>query len=359
MSWIRSRWWTRAETDPTHLAAGDWLVRLQNPGITVEETLAWEAWMRERPEHAEAFERLEQLSQLMPDVRPPKPATRWELVRDRYDATAPLKEWRVPRQPGVLALAASVALVALALNYVVRNFTGLNGADTGSDVVTTAVGENRAVSLNDGSRVMLGGDSRVVISLSDDRREIELSRGEALFTVARDAKRPFRVLAGDTAVVALGTEFNVRRGSDHAVVSVTEGRVRVEPVTHFLPIALLKELKPKLRPVNLDAGQQTQADSAGIAEATWAADSTAATSWRTGQLAFRLQPLQYVLEDVNRYAQKRIVLDEERLGSLMITGMVTRENIGGWIESLERGFQLQAVEEKDRIVLKALSTTAP
>jgi transmembrane sensor len=76
-----------------------------------------------------------------------------------------------------------------------------------------------------------------------------------------------------------------------------------------------------------------------------------AASSQTGRLAFRLEPLHYVLEDVNRYARKPIVLEGEGLGELTITGTVERDNIKGWISSLERVFDLEATEEADRIVI--------
>jgi ferric-dicitrate binding protein FerR (iron transport regulator) len=56
---------------------------------------------------------------------------------------------------------------------------------------------------------------------------------------------------------------------------------------------------------------------------------------------------------VNRYAAKPIVLEGESLGALEITGTVERENISGWVGSLERAFDLQAIEEDDRIVIRA------
>ncbi len=347
-----TNWWTETERDPAHLAAADWLVRLRNPEVSLEETLAWQAWMKEDPCHAQAFERVEAVAELMPHVRPPREPAPRELARDTYDASTSLKEWRAPqRRERTLAMAASLALLAAGASFAVYFGSSTLRSDVPSYEVATMVGENRTISLRDGSKITLGGDTRVAIALSDSLRDIELSRGEALFTVAKDPLRPFKVRAGNATVVAVGTEFNVRRASDRAIVSVTEGRVIVEPIGHLLPVALLREFKPKLRPVHLDAGQQTMADDAGIGSATRIEDPAAATSWQSGQLAFRLQPLRYVLEDVNRYAPKPIVLDDQDLGTLLITGMVTRENVDGWIESLERGFALRATEEPDRIVL--------
>lgn len=339
------------ERDPTYLAAAEWYLRLQGTEVTIEDTLAWQAWLSESPANAKAFGRLEEMSQILRAVPARLRLSARELDRDRYDGSMPLKEWKQPRTAvrppwvslGVAALLAGIVFALLILFWQKPIAT----------TVTTAVGENRDITLADGSTVALGGDTRIEVSLSAEVRAIELFKGEALFTVARDPLRPFKVRVGDATIVALGTAFDVQRDSDRAIVAVTEGRVLVEPVAHFLPVAVLEGFRPKLRAVHVDAGQQTVAGSAGIEEPTEVEDAAAATAWQTGRLAFRLQPLRYVLEDVNRYAPKPIVLEGSGLGALVITGTVERDNISGWISSLERVFDLEATEEADRIVIRA------
>jgi transmembrane sensor len=336
------------EHDLTHLAAADWLVRLQSTEVSLEDTLAWQAWLNEKPTNAKAFARLEEISQVLRDVPIPGAVSARRFARDRYDASVPIKDWHEPgklRRPWMaIAVGASFAFLTLSMAV-------WKSATPATDTFDTAIGENRNVTLSDGSTIALGADTQIKVSLSEEERNIELTKGEALFTVAKDAARPFKVHAGDATVVAVGTAFNVERDSDRAVVSVTEGRVLVEPATHFLPVAMLHEFKPKLRSVRLDAGQQTTAGSAGIEEPTKMEDPAA--GWQVGHLAFHLQPLHYVLEDVNRYAQKPIVLEGENVGALVITGTVERENIAGWVRSLERAFDLQATEEPDQIILRA------
>jgi transmembrane sensor len=336
------------ERDPTHLAAADWLVRLQSTEVSLEDTLAWQAWLNEKPTNAQAFARLEEISQVLRDVPIPAAVCQRRFDRDRYDASVPIKDWHAPgaaRRPW-MAIAVGASFAFLVLSMAMWKFTA-----PATDTFDTAIGENRNVTLSDGSTIALGADTQIKVSLSGQERNIELTKGEALFMVAKDAARPFKVHAGDATVVAVGTAFNVERDSDRAVVSVTEGRVVVEPAIHFLPVAMLHEFKPKLRSVRLDAGQQTTAGSAGIEEPTKMEDP--ATGWQVGHLAFHLQPLHYVLEDVNRYAQKPIVLEGENVGTLVITGTVERENIAGWVRSLERAFDLQATEEADQIILRA------
>lgn len=355
MNELRAGWWAESERDPVHLAAADWLVRLQNPQVSLEETLAWQAWMNEDAKHAKAFARVEAVSLWAQEISAPREASPRELARDTYDASVPLKDWQAPAPTPrlrIFAVAASILVGAVGLGIAFYLRASLLPDAAPGYEVATAVGENRTVSLRDGSKITLGGDTRIAVDYSENQRDIELSRGEALFTVTRDATRPFKVRTGDATVIALGTEFNVRRERDRLIVSVTEGRVLVEPVTHFIPVTLLQEFKPKLRPVRLDAGQQATAGSAGIERAEPMEDPAAATAWQSGQLSFRMEPLRYVLENVNRYAPKPIVLEDESLGTLVITGMVKRENFDGWIRSLERTFGLDAVEEPDRIVMR-------
>ena len=335
------------ERDPAHLAAAEWFVRLQGTEVSVEETLAWQGWLSESPYHAQAFARIEEVSQVLRSVPPPPAVAASRLASDRYDASIPLRDWREPRAtwPWV-----TLALAAVCAGIV---FSAVFWKTPAPNTLSTAVGENRLVTLSDGSTISLGGDTRIVVVVSEKERTVELTRGEALFKVAKDAVRPFKVRAGNATVVAIGTAFDVQRDSDRAIVSVTEGRVLVEPAVDFLPVSLLQEFKPNLRTVRLDAGQQTTAGSTGIAEPSQVEDPTAATAWQSGRLAFHLQPLRYVLEDVNRYASKPIVFEGGNVGELVITGTVERENIKGWIGSLERAFDLEAVEEEDRIVIRA------
>lgn len=347
-----------AEHDPLQLQAADWVGRLSNSSLSVEETLAWQEWMRADARHAEAFHRFEQISRSLRMMEPPQAPGKWQLERDSYDGSVPLSDWQARKRSSGwrltsrAALAAALALMVVAAAWVMLA-SGWISPHPSQEVMMTRVGENRVVHLTDGSTVTLGGDTRLEWTFTSRQRQLALSHGEALFEVARDASRPFKVRAGDATVTALGTAFNVRRASDHTVVAVTNGRVVVEPAAHLLPVAVLREFKPKLRPVRVDAGQQTVAGSEGIERATRIEDVGSTTSWQKGRLTFRLQPLRYVLEDVNRYSRKPIVAADEHEGSLLVSGTVIGDNVDGWVASLEHAFGLTAVEEDGRIVLRA------
>src|ERR1700688_3326089 len=84
---------TDIDRDPTHLAAADWLVRLQSTDVSIEETLAWQAWLNADPTHAPAVGRMEEISQLLRSVPAPSALPARRFARDRYDASVPIKDW--------------------------------------------------------------------------------------------------------------------------------------------------------------------------------------------------------------------------------------------------------------------------
>lgn len=307
------------EMDPSHQAAAEWLVRLQDRNVSLEDTLEWQQWMTADACHAAAFERMEAVWE--------EP---WEILQPKASIGNSGSRRAVYRW----AIAASVAAVAIASGWLLNH--------AASNDLQTRVGETHSTRLSDGSMVTLGGDTRLKISFDDKARRIELTHGEALFKVAKDPARPFAVRAGNATVTAVGTEFNVRKNGDRAVVSVTEGRVVVVPTA--LPTS-------SRQAVRLDAGQQTIVDRHGEKSTENLSDAGAATAWQSGRLVFRREPLRYVIEDVNRYSPKPIVLDDSTIGDIRITGTVLSGSVDGWVESLENAFALQAMEESERIVI--------
>jgi transmembrane sensor len=309
------------EMDPVDRAAADWFARLEDSTVSLDEVTAWQCWMRADPHHAAAFARMESTWHAIGGLSP-----------QRIEAASAPEKPRFAK----FALAASVVAAICALAW--GSYWLLAARHP---TLSTGVGENRELRLADGSRVTLGGHTKLVLHFNDRQRLVRIARGEALFSVAKDVTRPFEVQAGLTTITAIGTEFNVRRGEERVVVAVVEGRVAVAR----------SEGMRSQAPIQLDAGQQTRVDKSGITIATRLSDPMSAVSWREGLLSFQSEPLRYVVEDVNRYAAKPIFIEDPRIAELRITGTVVNDNLSEWIGSLEKAFMLHAVEERDRIVL--------
>jgi len=345
-----------ADTDTVFAAATEWMVRMHDPDVAPESLIAWQAWMREDPAHAEAFRRMESLDELLRTVPRPPMASPREMAQDTYEGSVPIRLWNRSRGKFVprwaLAACALIAIVALALLGVV--LVGRFGSGQATMVIATRIGENRAVRLADGSIVTLGGDSRVAVSFHTRERDIDLIRGEAFFKVAHNPQRPFKVAAGRAVVVAVGTQFDVRRDTEHVIVDVVEGRVVVLPRSPAFAIALLHAFRPRLAAVSVGAGEQTSIDSMQIEPPSEIPDPADATAWQSGRLVFRMQSLSDVLQQVNRYSSKPIVIADPGIASMKVTGTVVGGNVSGWVASLHSALGIVAVDERDRIVLRRI-----
>ncbi len=118
-------------------------------------------------------------------------------------------------------LAASAALIAIASGWLALR--------SGATTIETDRAERREVVLADGSVVNLAPETALRVNFSVHQRYVVLTRGRALFHVAKDAARPFIVHAGDTNVRAVGTIFGVEQKNQNIIVTVSEGKVAVVP----------------------------------------------------------------------------------------------------------------------------------
>lgn len=166
---------------------------------------------------------------------------------------------------------------------------------------STVVGEMRSFELPDGSIIELNTRSQVRVRFTPQSRDIQLVAGEALFKVAHNPARPFRVQAGEAVIQAVGTQFNVYRRTEGTTVSVLEGVVRVSDKAVGLNSS---QPLPPARTEMVAAGQETLIGTNGHITAPALADTAKATAWRQRRLVFRADPLAEVAAQFNRYNRR-------------------------------------------------------
>src|SRR5690606_36086136 len=76
-----------------------------------------------------------------------------------------------------------------------------------------------------------------------------------------------------------------------------------------------------------------------------------ATAWREGRLAYVNERLDAVLQDINRYTHRKLVLGDKSLASLTYTGTVFSGDIGEWVQGLQRAFPIKVIETDKQILL--------
>jgi transmembrane sensor len=232
--------------------------------------------------------------------------------------------------------------VAASLALGVAAGTGWYLSTDHAESYRTKVGAISTVPLADGSRITLNTDSRVQVELNTTERRVMLERGEAFFDVSKDAARPFVVEIGDKRVIAVGTQFSVRREDDDIRVLVTEGRVRIER----------PDIAPEAAQTQVAAGSEARTSkTAVLVDQTAAARVEQLLSWRTGYLIFRDTALAEAVADFNRYSVRKIIIQDPALGGIRIGGSFRSGDADAFLWLLQSGFPITVERRSDRIIL--------
>ncbi len=298
-------------------------------GDGATERAALERWLEADPRHRQAFEDIERLWSALE-----APVAR-AMVEERA-SIQPLP----PRRRRFARLAPRLAAAACLIVAVGAVLVGGGLFDSLRADHATAAGERKSVVLADGSRVMLNTGTAMAVDLNPDRRDIRLFRGEAWFEVSPDAGRPFTVKTPMGTVRVTGTRFDVRLGDGKTLVSLVEGRVELTPTAGAAG-------RP---PVALEPGQQASLSAKGTSAAT-AFDRTAAAAWRRGQLVFYDAPLTEVVAELNRYRRGHIVVADNRLRHLKISGVFSTDDTDAALDAIEGTLPVRIVRLTDYLVL--------
>jgi transmembrane sensor len=365
--------------------ASDWFIEFRSGDIDAAGRREFYDWLRTSPEHMRAYLELAAIwnegmtldagrvfedaalaaalleQDTIAPIRPQHVDTRSK--QEDVDSQSNMEtEHRVPRvltgTRRVFAWAASVMVTVLAAGYwyaYVRN------------TYMTGVGEQRTLTLNDGSRIELNSETRIQVAYNDGERRINLLDGQALFHVTHDFSRPFIVHTKTTDIRAVGTEFDVYEQVTGTTVSVVEGRVAVIASMRMLPLPRVGEGLPigknggnftydsggdavtgaPSAPVGgtqatenggrmfLAAGEQGIIDSRGTLARTANPNIAAVTAWTQHQLVFKGTALRQVAAEFNRYNLRRLVIGDSQLGELKITGTFSSTDPTSFIRFLE------------------------
>lgn len=299
--------------------AAAWLTRLNSRVIDTAELESFFAWRRV-PRNAKAYDELE---------------LHWRTsleLADDADVAQALGEAMDIHRGSRRWPAGRVALVAGLLTFLVCAAFLLLARDT---VFETAVGEQRLVQLEDGSRIRLDTDTRVSVGIGA-KRMIQVHRGRALFDVAHDPTRPFEVTAGAMQVRALGTKFEVDAAVNREQVALLEGRVEVSA----------NGVGTSFSPLTLAPGQAVRVSRTGLGK-IFIADSDAIEAWTQGRLDFHETPLVTAVEEVNRYAQAPIRLTTARWADQKVNGGFAVGDVRAFVEAVTTLYPLKAVSMAD------------
>lgn len=353
--------------------ASAWFVEFRVGDADAAAREEFNCWLRRSPEHVQAYLEIARTYAELPASHPEQKIDVEALIAyARSDSNVVPLPARAPQRthppvspaPSTLR-ARQVTLAASVLIAAVGVFAWV---DMQRGVYSTAIGEQRSVTLADGSTLDLNARSRIRVRYSDQARNVDLLEGQALFRVAKDTTRPFIVRSDGTNVRAVGTQFDVYRRKSGTTVTVLEGRVAVLPAGRRAGDSAAEQSAHRVEsstqrvvvkpadaagesassgtnlPTNLpgspdsgtmpgtgssggaahtiflSAGEQVTVTAEHVAVPT-RANVAAATAWTQRRLVFEASPLTQVAEEFNRYTTRPLIVEDTQLEEFLISGV--------------------------------------
>jgi transmembrane sensor len=256
-------------------------------------------------------------------------------------------------------IAAAAVLVVIALPWLLD----LERSQT----YLTRLGEQRAVQLADGSTIQMNTDSEIVVHLTDGARRVKLVRGEALFSVEHDARRPFLVESGNAVIQAIGTRFDVYRRARGIRVAVLEGLVQVSEAGSDAPIPEHHSESKRSLPTQtgaavqlLAAGQGTELSNRGELSKPVAVDTKKTEAWRQRRLVFENDSLADIASDFNRYnAHIKIFVLDDGARDQQFSGTFDADDPEAITQALALDPTLQVERARNDIVIRSRKLGGP
>jgi transmembrane sensor len=312
---------TRADIDEE---AAAWIWRMDSATSPASDRQAYEAWLRQDPRHRRAAAELSTVWGALDGLAEAK---RDEKIATFTNRAKPPRLQYPKRWWFAAAMVAAVAIGAIWLQQ---------GREL--QTLATAVGQQRNVTLADGSIVALNTNTIVETDLRRHTREIYLRKGEAHFQVAHDRTRPFLVHAGDSVVRAVGTAFEVRVLTDQRVdVVVNEGRVEVQ-TTSTTPVS--QDSSVHVHPATtvraLNAGERLSTAGHDYAVVPITAQQLSSElAWREGAIIFDAEPLSEAIAEIERYTDARIVVSDPEIAALRVGGRFRTGDVQEFFDALQ------------------------
>lgn len=214
----------------------------------------------------------------------------------------------------------------------------------------SAWGEIRHIALPDGSQIDLDSDSQIQVEITANTRQVILAKGQAMFDVAHDPKKPFQIHNSQSLVTVLGTQFSIRDLDNTVQVAVQSGTVKVQTIQQQ------QARTDAAHNTLLTAGQSVQITQHELS-AIRPIPARFVGSWRQGRLVFENTPLKQVLKEFARYNKLDWQLADASLNELELTGSFEIANLAQFEELLPQVLPVEVSHLADnRLVIVRKST---
>lgn len=209
------------------------------------------------------------------------------------------------------------------------------------ETYSTPVGGHETIRLADGSIVELNTDTVFRADLGLTHRTGSLEKGEAYFSIAHDANRPFVVTAGSHKITVLGTRFSIRKDTDKLEVALVDGRVWFSADDGAPSQSAL-----------MMPGDVLVATATGVSVTKEPRKEISdELAWRSGIIVFHNTPLAEAAKQYNRYNHEKIVIGDSFAAAHEISGALPADNTQEFAHIAQKFFGLQVKRNGGEIVI--------
>lgn len=296
-------------------AAARWAVRHDAGDLSPEEKADFKEWLSASDANARAYEATQAAFAVF-DEQHDDPH-----LKALKDAALAVRAPRWRRHYRAIAAGFALLIAAPTIGYygyksVTRaspSLYALGAADYATDI-----GERLTFRLPDGSGVTLNTNSELDVAYATEERRMVLKRGQAFFDVVKQSDRPFVVVAADRRITALGTSFDVRVDGDDVKVMLLTGAVNVTAQ------AATATSSQAPAPITMAPGEEISIVD-GVARHQENTKIEQKVRWRDGLIVFDDDTLAAAANELNRYSNTRIVITEEKVADLRVSGVFRTE----------------------------------
>jgi transmembrane sensor len=274
-----------------------WVTRLTSGESSPEDHERFRHWRDQSEMHRQALHQARSVWHMLGDALP------------KVDQLRVARAAKRRRMQYALPLAASLLLMV-----------GLNkdAFSTWQYDLVTAAGEQRALTLSDGSRIVMSGNSAVDLNFQKGARAIELVRGEVLFKVRHDAKRAFLVRAGDGTYRDIGTVFSIKRRGASSSIVVSEGLVQANVG----------------KTTALISAGQAMSIAKGRLGAVRGFNASSELAWVRGRLIFTDQSLNEIFAALDPHYAGHVIVLNRNVGRVRLSASIELDHVDEWLDAL-------------------------
>lgn len=263
--------------------ASVWMARLWADDVSEADKQAFEAWREQHPANDCAWQQLQRLQQKFSTL--PQPHTGSRVLGRSHGPS---------RRQFLLWGGMSAGTLVLSTRWPQHS----------GELYTSAVGEQKRLTLADGTRLIMDTDTEVRVDFNHGRRRLYLRQGRVMITTAHHGT-PFELETAHGRVVPLGTRFSVYTRQRQTQVAVLEGAVELRPAISGGTSRIL-------------AGEQGQLTGTGASAAQPLANG--AGLWTAHKLVATGQPLHEFIAELARY-HPGVLRADASLHRLKVTGV--------------------------------------